>query len=181
MSKLNEFSDIASTYEEYLDDLYSYALHMDFNEQIAMDAIHDVFFKICTQHSSFNKIQNLKAFLFRSLRNRLLDIKREKEFNTIKVPVIKEDKETLPFQLKVSVEDEYIEKEDAKTIQQKLEKLLAKLSDREREIIFLRFKHEYSYEEIANIMQISVLSCRNLISKSLNKLRNMPLSIFLFL
>jgi len=42
--KTIEFSDIASTYNEYLDTLYAYALHLGFDEQTAMDAIHDVFY-----------------------------------------------------------------------------------------------------------------------------------------
>jgi len=54
--KTIEFSDIASTYNEYLDTLYAYALHLGFDEQTAMDAIHDVFYKLCIQHSSLNEI-----------------------------------------------------------------------------------------------------------------------------
>ena len=71
-----KFSHIASTYNKYLDSLYAYALHLGFDEESAMDAIHDLFYKLCTKHASLDEIQNLKFYLFRSLRNRLIDHKR---------------------------------------------------------------------------------------------------------
>ncbi|MDD4458388.1 MAG: sigma factor, partial [Proteiniphilum sp.] len=71
-----KFTHIASSYNEYLDSLYAYALHMGFDEQTSMDAIHDVFYKLCTRHTSLDEIENLTFYLFRSLRNRLIDLKR---------------------------------------------------------------------------------------------------------
>lgn len=166
-----EFSEIASAYNEYLDDLYAYALHMRFDEQTVMDAIHDVFYKLCTHYSSLNEINNLKFFLFRSLRNRLIDIKRVNRENTISLHAPDEPQEMLPFQLYVTIEDEIIMKEDAEEISQKIENVLGRLTNRQREIIYLRYIQEQSYEEIAGIMQISIESSRNLLSKTLTKLK----------
>lgn len=176
-----QFSNIASTYNEYLDILYSYALHLGFDEQCAMDAIHDVFYKLCIHHTSLSEIDNLKYYLFRSLRNRLIDIKRaEKEHQGIHPA--QEIGENLSFQLNVTIEDELIMKEDSEAIRLKVENVLNRLTHRQREIIYLRFIHEYSYEEIASIMQISVESCRNLISKSIAKLKKSSLpSLFLLI
>ena len=174
-----QFSNIAYTYNEYLDTLYSYALHLGFDEQTAMDAIHDVFYKLCTHHSSLNEINNLKSYLFRSLRNRLIDIKRINREDT--APPQDEIKDVLPFQLHVTIEDELIMKEDAEEIRLKVENVLNRLTDRQREIVYLRYIREQSYEEIAEIMQISVAACRNLISKSISKLKESTLPITLFL
>lgn len=176
-----QFSNIASTYNEYLDTLYSYALHLGFDEQTAMDAIHDVFYKLCTQHSSLNEINNLKSYLFRSLRNRLIDMKRVNKEDTTPLTAQEEMQDVLPFQLHVTVEDELILKEDAEEIRQKVEKVLNQLTDRQREIVYLRYIREQSYEEIAEIMQISVPACRNLISKSISKLKESSLTISLLL
>lgn len=41
-----QLANISSTYKDHLDALYAYALHMGFDEQTAMDAIHDVFYKL---------------------------------------------------------------------------------------------------------------------------------------
>lgn len=176
-----QFSNIAYTYNEYLDSLYSYALHLGFDEQTAMDAIHDVFYKLCKQYSSLNEINNLKSYLFRSLRNRLIDIRRTNREDTIPFSSQYDVQETLPFQLYVTVEDKLIMAEDAEEIRLKVEKVLNRLTDRQREIVYLRYIKEQSYEEIAEIMQISVAACRNLISKSMTKLKDSALSIALLL
>lgn len=176
-----QFPNIASTYNEYMDSLYSYALHLGFDEQTAMDAIHDVFYKLCTHHSALNEINNLKSYLFRSLRNRLIDIKRTNKEDTLLHTTQEETQDTLPFQLSVTIEDELIMEEDTKEILQKVENVLSRLTDRQREIVYLRYIKEQSYEEIAEIMQISVAACRNLISKSISKLKESPLPSILFL
>ncbi|MGI6572677.1 MAG: RNA polymerase sigma factor [Fermentimonas sp.] len=184
-----KFSHIAATYNEYLDSLYSYALHLGFDEESAMDAIHDVFYKLCTQHASLDEIKNLKFYLFRSLRNRLIDHKRTtREFASSFVPIHHSHSQKgsdadnlLPFQLNVTVEDELIQKEDADEIRQKVENVLNRLTDRQREVIYLRYIQECSYEEISEIMQISVAASRNLVSKSIVKLRAASLTMALFL
>ena len=185
-----KFSHIASTYNKYLDSLYAYALHLGFDEERAMDAIHDLFYKLCIQHASLNEIQNLKFYLFRSLRNRLIDIKRtSREFAGSSIslhpfPLSQEGTDMgdpLPFHLNVTVEDELIQKEDAEEIRQKVENVLNQLTHRQREVIYLRYIQECSYEEISEIMQISVAACRNLISKSINRLKKSSLPIALLL
>ena len=166
-----KFSHIASTYNEYLDSLYAYALHLGFDDHSAMDAIHDVFYKLCTQHSSLDEIDNLKFYLFRSLRNRLIDLsrtKREHPYPHLIGEMIEAD---LPFQLNVTVEDEFIEKEEAEKIREKVENVLSQLTHRQREIVYLRYIQECSYDEISEIMGISVAASRNLVSKSIAKLR----------
>lgn len=173
MSKI-KFPNIANTYNKYLDNLYSYGINLGFNDHVVMDAIHDVFFKLCTQHSSLDKIENLKFYLFRSLRNRLIDIKRtNREFPSTSAEII----DDLPFQLSVTIEDDLIKREDALEIKQKVQEFLTKLTPRQREVIYLRYMSEYSYDEIADIMQISIAATRNLVSKSISKLREIPLAI----
>jgi len=176
-----QFSSIASTYNEYLDTLYSYALHLGFDEQTTMDAIHDVFYKLCTHHSSLNEINNLKSYLLKSLRNRLIDLKRINREETSSFIGQDTTQETLPFQLYVTIEDELIMREDAEEIRQKVENVLNRLTDRQREIVYLRYIREQSYEEIAEIMQISVPACRNLISKSITRLKESSLTIILMI
>ncbi len=107
-------------------------------------------------------------------------MKRIKGENTIPLNTQDETRDTLPFQLQVTVEDELIMKEDAEEIRQKVENVLSRLTNRQREIIYLRYIQELSYEEIAEIMHISVEGSRNLISKSLTKLRT-PLPVLFLL
>jgi RNA polymerase sigma factor (sigma-70 family) len=154
---------------------------LGFDEQTAMDAIHDVFYKLCTHHFSLNEINNLKSYLLRSLRNRLIDIKRTNREDTAPFSVQDNTREIIPFQLHVTIEDKLIMEEDAKEIRRKVENVLKRLTDRQREIVYLRYIREQSYEEIADIMQISVAACRNLISKSIARLKDSSLTITMLL
>jgi len=45
------------------------------------------------------------------------------------------------------------------------------ISGRQKEIIYLRFVHEMSFEEISEIMEINIQSARNLLTRSMEKLR----------
>ena len=172
---------ISSLYNEYVDQLFSYALHLGFNEDIAMDAIHDLFYKLCTNHSSLEKIANLKLYLFKSLKNRLIDIQRAHKEYAGTLTINHDVYENSPFQLNMSIEDELIKEEDLEEIRIKVRNVLAGLTDRQREIIYLRYIHEYDFKEIAELLQISVESCRNSISKSFRKLKISTLSRAQFL
>ena len=182
MSNKDNFSNIAAIYDENLNALYSYALHLGFDEQTSMDAIHDVFYKICIMNTTIFELSNLKSYLFRAVRNRLIDIKRVNKISDDNFK-IEESETNLPFQLNVTVEDEFIEKEDSEEIKRKVENVLNNLTDRQREIVFLRYIQEHSYEEIAEIMNMTIESSRNLISRSLTKLKetNLPSYILLFI
>ncbi len=178
---LVQLPNISSIYKEHLDALYAYALHLGFDEQTAMDVIHDLFYKLCTRQTSIDDLGNLRFYLFRSLRNRLMDIRRsQREFAILEV----EDQETigeLPFHLEVTVEEEMIMEEEKEEIRKKIEKVLSGLTHRQREIIYLRYIHEYSYEEIAAIMQISVESSRNLLSRTVTRLKDSSLTVWTIL
>ena len=45
------------------------------------------------------------------------------------------------------------------------------LTERQKEIVYLRFIHDMTIDEIAQIMDMNTQSARNLISRSLQKLR----------
>lgn len=162
---------IATLYNQYVDQLYSYALHLGFKEDIAMDAIHDLFFKLCTKHGSLDEINNLKSYLFKSLKNRLIDIYREQKECVEIFSTNGDEYEELPFQIDFSFDDKLIEEEDLEEIRTVIRKVLNDLTERQREIIYLRYVYDYEFNEIAELLQISVESCRNSISKSFRKIR----------
>jgi RNA polymerase sigma factor (sigma-70 family) len=176
-----QITNISSTYKEHVDALYAYALHMGFDEQTAMDAIHDLFYKLCLRQTSIDDLENLRFYLIRSLRNRLIDIRRSQREFAILDNDEQESIGELPFHLEVTVEDEMIMEEEKEEIRKKIEKVLSSLTHRQREIIFLRYINEYSYEEIAAIMQISVESSRNLLSRTIARLKDSPLPVRIIL
>lgn len=172
---MTRFENIKVIYIKYIDQLYAYALHLGFDEAVAMDAIHDIFYNICTHNTCLDNISNIKFYLFRALKNRLIDIERTHK-DYIGIGSTNQDIcENMLFSFNITIEDKVIQEEDLNEIKQKVENVLARLTNRQREIIYLRYIQEYDYDEISDLMNISVESCRNLISKAMSKLRENPL------
>ena len=141
---------VDSLYKDYVDDLFSYALGFGFDKQTAMDAIHDVFCRVCIREKEVQEIQNPKFYLLRALRNQLIDTyKLKRNYSEVLTGEITDE---LPSQ--------------------KVDEILSILTERQREIIYLRYMQECSYEEIAEIMQISVPACRKLLYRTLLKLKH---------
>ncbi|KAA6331361.1 hypothetical protein EZS27_020021 [termite gut metagenome] len=112
---------------------------------------------------------NPRFYLLRALKNRLLDIyKVKKEISGLEIMSLAEE---IPFTIHVTVEDVMIEREDQENIRLKVEHLLESLTDRQREIIYLRYTQDCDYEEIAQLMHITVSTCRKLFHKVITKLK----------
>lgn len=119
---------------------------------------------------SAGEIQNPKFYLLRALRNQLIDTyKLKRNYSEVLTGEITDE---LPYKIKITVEDEIIAAEEQAEVSQKVDEILSILTERQREIIYLRYMQECSYEEIAEIMQISVPACRKLLYRTLLKLKH---------
>jgi RNA polymerase sigma factor (sigma-70 family) len=165
--QMNE--EIDTMYRAYAHELFSYALHLGFDREVAMDAIHDVFYNICLDENRLPQVTNIRFYLLRALKNRLLNIYKQRR-ETTGLPV-GEVADELPFTIQVTIEDVMIQTEEDEMIRLKVEKLLESLTDRQREIIYLRYTQECEYDEIAQLMHITVSACRKLIHKAIARLK----------
>lgn len=154
-------------YEENVDALYRYGMSMSFSEDRCMDAIHDVFYKFFSQsRKDIERIENVKAYLFRSLRNRLFDMsKKDGKFSD------STDVESIPFAINISVEDEFVEQEDKMIVIDQVNRLMGILTNRQREVIYLRYLQEMDYEEIAVLIDVTPKSVRMLVYRAMEKMR----------
>ena len=170
---------IASIYNRYVDDLHTYALYLGFEKGIIMDAIHDVFCKFAADERRLQDVSNLKFYLFKSLKNRLYDLyKMRKEH--IELSAI--DLQETPFNIQVTIEERLIGQEEQQQIKNQLAEMLKSLTERQREIVYLRYVQEYDYAQISELLNISVHGCRKLLSKAMQNLREKyGTLIFLFL
>lgn len=175
-------TDIASIYNLYVDDLFTYALYLGFEKEMIMDAIHDIFCKIATDEETLQYISNIKFYLFKSLKNRLFDMLKTRRQH-VELSAMDNSLE-LPFNIQVSIEreDRLIDKEEQEQIENQISEMLNSLTERQREIVYLRYIQEYDYQQIAELLHISVHGCRKLLSKAMLKLREKyGAFIFLFL
>ena len=163
-------------YKEHVQELFSYGKALTSNDERLKDAIQDVFYKILSNPSSLKNVQNLKYFLFKSLKNRLIDILKS-EINKEAVY------ERIDFTVNdVTILDSLIEEEERFELSQKIKLLLEQLTFRQREAVCLRYIYNMEYEEIADLLNMNnSKSARNLVSRALEPIRNEELGIFILL
>ncbi len=171
--------NIASIYNRYVDDLHTYALYLGFEKGIIMDAIHDVFCKFAADEKLLQDVSNIKFYLFKSLKNRLYDIyKARKEY--VELSAI--DLQETPFNIQVTIEERLIGQEEQQQIKNQLAEMLEGLTERQREVVYLRYVQEYDYAQISELLNISIHGCRKLLSKAMqNLLEKYGALVFLFL
>ena len=156
----------ALLYNQYADLLYSYGTGLGFAKEDIEDSIQEIFCNLYLNHSKINEINNLKFYLLRALKNRLLNVSQASRTQNFI------DMENVDFYTEVTVLDDLIDAEDRTAIQKKIQSYLDELTARQREAIYLRYIEDLDYEEIAELMNMSVPSARNLVFKAIKQLRN---------
>lgn len=175
---MDSSKNIAAIYNQYISDLVNYGNYLGFEKEYVKDAIHDVFVNLAHKINLLEEITNIKFYLFRSLKNRLLDLeKSKKDFLELDNSNYSHN---IPFVITINIEDLIIEKEEQQQIKSTIEEMLSSLTNRQREIIYLRYIHEYNYDEIAELLEISVHGCRKLLSKAIITLREKYSPLILF-
>lgn len=157
-------------YNSHIDKLYSYGIHLGFQNETCKDAIQDVFYKLYTSRENLTQVNNIAAYLFKSLKNRLIDIVR-KDTKTQTIELVDQ-----PFSIDVTILDNIIDAENAALLKSKVEELLKSLTAQQREAVYLRYMHELSYDEISELLNINPESARKVMFRAMKKLREQTYS-----
>lgn len=129
------------------------------------DALHDLFVRLWERHDRLDPTAKPLPYLLVSLRNALLrDSKRAARHAGLDDAPADEGA--------ASVEDLIVGAETDAARVTALQRAIARLSPREREIVQLRFGEGVDYEDITEVMGISYGSARNTLTRALGKLRD---------
>lgn len=158
---------------EHIDFLHEYGAKILNDEESVKDAIQDVFLSIYERRNNLSQIENLRAYLCRATRNKLLDKKRLTL--QYKADNILSAEFEIAVDFKSTMEDNEYSEEQVK----QLNVMLHKLTSRQREFIFLKYYNGFSNEEIADITGISKQSVANALHESLRKMRE-SIAILIF-
>jgi RNA polymerase sigma factor (sigma-70 family) len=156
-----------SIYNRTIKDLLRYGYRVSSNQQLVKDSIHDVFLHLWLHRETLSDTDNIRFYLYRSLRNRIVHNSREAS------PVAGLDVEQILDKVfsDLPLEHTIIEQEGFEEQINALRKAINRLSKRQQEVIQLRYFHDFSLDEIASVMQISNQSVRNLIYRSISQLK----------
>ncbi|MDR1223296.1 MAG: RNA polymerase sigma factor [Tannerella sp.] len=162
-------------FETFLDTLFRYGLKFVADEDTVKDCIQDLFIKIYSNRASLAPTTSPKFYLLSSLKNMIIDVINRDRHITYVAP------EELPFIASYQYSDEQDDLEDD-AVKEKFEQLISILNPRQKEAVYLRFQLDLSYEEISRLLGINYQSVRNLIHRSILKIRGkMSLTGFMIL
>ncbi|MCG6190866.1 RNA polymerase sigma factor [Maribellus maritimus] len=166
MMKSGDQNSFSKIFKFYYPKLYAYGFKLVPLSDFVSDQIQELFIKIWQTKEGLGDVSNLKAYLFISLRRRLFASKKDRLYTAPIDNISEEDSKALIFE-----PNEFIDKEIiSDNIKGKLIKNLNSLPVSQREIIFLRFYHQLTYKEIAEIINIKEQSVKNNMPKILQKL-----------
>ncbi|SEJ66637.1 Sigma-70 region 2 [Dyadobacter sp. SG02] len=153
----------ATIYALHFDALYAYGKRFIADETRVEDAIQDLFINLWRGHANVSPVDNIKFYLFRSLRRDIYRItEKEKVFPKVELDAFLHDYD--------QPEDEPMHY-DEKELTIKLVTVLQSLPKRQLEAITLRYYENFSISEIAVIMEVSDKTVRNTLHNSLTLLR----------
>lgn len=164
------FSDIFQSYEQ---PLYKLAFNSCKDRQVAQDIVYDVFLQLWELKSKIYEIKSIEAYLVTMTRNKIIDYLRKAA-----------SEERLKQALWESIEasrgkDMYIE-HDRKESKEILYRAINNLPSQRKLIYNLRIEG-YSYQEIADKLNISQHTVKNQVSASIKSIRNFLSKLMLFL
>jgi len=165
-------------YRANVQQLYSYGLRLGLEPEELKDYIQDIFYKLLCNSTFLDNVTNVRAYLFRALKNRWQNALRDSR------PTTELDGTIHEFSGEVNALETIINEEERTNMTSRLNLLLASLTNRQREAVFLRYIYELPYEEIAQTLDMSVPSARNLISRAIDHMRNVDaeaLLLFFFI
>jgi RNA polymerase sigma factor (sigma-70 family) len=153
-------------YKTYIRILFSYGNRFTQDAEIIKDCIQEVFTLLYKNRNKLIVPDNVKVYLMVSLKNKLIRTLQKKE-------VYQGDMSNyeVQFRLEPTVEEEYIENEEVILQQKKVKEILSVLTFRQKEIIYYRYIQELGLDEICKLMDLNYQSAKNLIQRSLKKIR----------
>ncbi len=147
--------------------MYNYGSKFTKDKDLIKECIQDLFVGLWTNRNSVGNPDHVKNYLYKSFRHAIF----KKTFHLSKNETY-EETENYSFQVVLNVEETLINNERQLQVSEQLQNALAKLTARQREAIFLKFYEQLSYEEIAEVMGITVKAGYKIMARSLDYLRN---------
>jgi RNA polymerase sigma factor (sigma-70 family) len=163
--KQGEWNAYTSLYEEFYTPLNNYGAKFTEDADLVQDAIHDLFVQLWTSRNKLGDPASVKNYLFKSLRTMLFR-KMQSQSKLVNLDgVVSSGSFHVTFKQELSLK---VEEQELRT---QVAAMVGQLSDRQQEIVFLRFYEGASYDEIADIMGISTNSAYKLLYKALESLQ----------
>jgi len=154
-----------SIYNQYYKNVYRYILFRITNHYDAEELANDVFVKAIRNQKSYNLRYSMEAWLIGIAKNTVTDyLRKNMRVQFVPLDAVAERSSTTN-----QPEDIAIAGEEAR----QLVSAMAKLKDKERQILSMKFATDLKHKEIAGVLGISEVNARVSAHMALNKLKKL--------
>jgi RNA polymerase sigma factor (sigma-70 family) len=149
--------------------LYRFALKFLGNEEEAKDVVQEVFVRVWNGRHQLNEVQNWEAWCMRITKNLSLDRIRSMS-----------RKQTQPIEEVYHIRQDSLSPHESAVIQEsmnQIDRFIAGLPEKQRQVIHLRDVEGYSYNEICEILEldmnqvkVNLFRARNAVREKITKI-----------
>lgn len=151
-------------FEKYYNKLCNYVYIFLNDHTLSEDIITDLFTNIWLKRNRIEVKQNFKSYIYRSAKNAALAYLRKKKLHVVGF----DDVESL----NVDTGQNPFTKFSQKQLSTQITSILNKIPQRSREVFVMHRFDEMKYKEISQILEISVKTVENHMSKAIKVLHN---------
>ena len=144
--------------------LYRYGCKIAGDKELVLDCLQEVFFALWNRRATLAEVRSVRFYLMKWLKRELIRV-AQKSPESVPMP----DDETLGVTL--SVEDLMERGQEDNIRKAAIKQALDALSPREREVVYLHFFLELTYEEICQALNLAYQVVMNYLSRALKALR----------
>ncbi len=142
--------------------MFNFGLKLTTDRDRIKDTLQELFTEFWKKRHKRAKVEHVKVYLIKSFRYKLLrTLSKAGKSRTYSFEELFEDLPDLDF----------LEKEASLERQKQLKEKLQQLSERQREVIHLRYFQNLKNEEIAEILNVNYQSVANLLYRALKQLK----------
>lgn len=147
---------IDELFEIYADKLFGYALYITRKPEDAEEVLQNSFLRLVRNTETLKKVDNLKAYFYKSIKNEALNFKRKHNGGN--------SLEDLIFEIPSQPE----EREECIMLKESI----GSLPEEQREIVILKVYEGMNFREIASLLEISANTAASRYRYAIEKLKN---------
>ena len=156
-------------YFDHVEALFQYGAKFRANQELVEDCVQELFADLWEKQDNLDAIKSMRCYLLGALRRKLL-----RKIYTSQESLL-ETEDIFTFLHQHAIEEKAIGDHtpaEAEEVVKQLAAALQQLTNKQQEVLYLRFYNQLSFQEIAEIMAVQTRTVYKLASRSLSTLKN---------
>jgi RNA polymerase sigma factor (sigma-70 family) len=155
-------------YNRYGEDLYRYGMHLCGDDSLVKDSLHDLFVRIISNRSGLGPTTSIKYYLLRSLRRQ---IAKASQKNSTQSTKLLDDDNSHAFRFEQHAELALVKQQTDSALSHTMLQAVNGLPKKQREIVYLIFYCNFSYEQVADTLELTIRTVYNQVYNAVQRLK----------